>query len=70
MKYNKYQVFENLIQGSGYARTIYTGKIKKEYIGIFTEKDVAEICDDYNFNFGNRTTIYPDGTFECNIYID
>ena len=70
MKYNKYEVFENLEQESGYAATIYTGKIKEEYLGVFTEKDVADICDNYNFNFGNKTTIFSDGTFECNIYID
>ncbi len=70
MKYSKYEVFENLKQGCKYATTVYTGKIKPEYKGIFTEKDVAEICDDYNYNFGNNTKIYEDGTFKCEIYID
>ena len=69
-KYSREDVFKYYKTSSAYSRTIYTGELKPEYVGKFTEHEISDICDQYHFNFGSRTKLNENGTFICEIFID
>jgi hypothetical protein len=64
------EVFESITKSSEFGKNVYSGKLREEYIGKLNEKQIADICDDYNNNFGFSVKLYQDGEFTCNIYID
>lgn len=66
----KEQAFSVLRSESRYGANFYQGVIRPEYRARLTEKDIADICDDYCQNFGSDVVINPDGSFTCTIYID
>ena len=69
-KYAPSEVFVTVRETPGVSKNIYKGRIKPEFIGFLTEKQIADICDNYDRNFGYSVKVDKYGSFTCEIYVD
>ncbi len=69
-KYSPSEVFMNVHETAGATKNTYKGRLKPEFIGFLTDKQIADICDNYDKNFGYNVKIDQNGYFTCEIYVD
>ena len=69
-KYSPSEVFMNVSETAGATKNIFKGRLKPEFIGFLTDKQIAGICDNYNKNFSYNVKMGGSGYFTCEIYVD
>ena len=63
-------VFEYVTCASSYGKNVYSGKINLAYQDKLSPKDIANICDNYLYNFGWDVEVSNSGIFTCTIYTE